>query len=82
MRSIASTIKPAYDLIVCSSLNRGIGYQGKLLWYIPEELKMFKKITCSGPATNSMIMGRKTFDSIGKVLPNRLSIVISKESKI
>lgn len=36
MRPIASAIKPAYDLVVCSALNGGIGYQGKLLWHIPE----------------------------------------------
>lgn len=43
---------------------------------------MFKKITCSGPYTNSVIMGRKTFDSIGKALPNRFNIVVSRDSLI
>jgi len=43
---------------------------------------MFKKITTSSPHGNTIIMGRKTYESIGKPLPQRLNIVISKNSKI
>ena len=50
-----------------------IGHENKLLWHIPEELKHFKETT-SG---QTVIMGRKTFESIGRALPNRHNIVIS-----
>lgn len=52
-----------------------IGLNNKLLWHIPEDLKNFKKIT-----TNKMVvMGRKTFESIGKALPDRENIVITHQ---
>lgn len=57
-----------------ASLNRAIGKNNKLIYHISEDLKRFKKIT-SG---HIVIMGRKTFESIGKVLPNRINIVITR----
>jgi dihydrofolate reductase len=74
--------KIPFDIIVGRSLNRGIGLNGKLPWQIPNDLKMFKKITCTTPSINSIIMGRKTYESIGKALPNRLNVVVSKNMKI
>jgi dihydrofolate reductase len=71
-----------FDIVVGRALNQGIGLRGKLPWHLPRDLQMFKKITCSGPHTNSIIMGRKTYESIGRVLPNRFNIVISKNSVI
>ena len=71
-----------FDLIAARSLNRGIGVNNTLPWNLPPDLDMFKKITSSGQNGNSIIMGRKTYDSIGRVLPGRLNIVISKNSKI
>jgi len=71
-----------FDLVVGRSLNNGIGLAGKLPWHIPPDLKMFKKITCSGPQINSIIMGRKTYESIGKPLPNRLNIIVSRDNVI
>lgn len=65
------------NLIVAVSKNGVIGKDNKLLWSLPDDLKNFKKLT-SG---NSVIMGRKTFDSIGKALPNRLNVVVSRNSK-
>lgn len=56
------------------SLNRVIGRGGKLPWHIPEDLKHFKKLTLGKP----VIMGRKTFESIGKPLPGRANIVVSR----
>jgi len=53
--------------------NRVIGIQNRLPWNIPEDLKRFRQITSGHP----VIMGRKTFDSIGKPLPNRINLVIS-----
>lgn len=72
-----------FDLVVARSINYGIGLNGTIPWKIPSDLKMFKKITTSGSQKNAIIMGRKTFESIGKkALPNRTNIVISKNSKV
>ena len=62
------------SLIVAHSSNRVIGIDGQLPWHIPDDLKYFKAITIGKP----IIMGRKTFDSIGKPLPKRKNIVISR----
>ncbi|MDO8657485.1 MAG: dihydrofolate reductase [Candidatus Levybacteria bacterium] len=61
-------------LIAALSENRAIGKGNQLIWKIPEDLKRFKEITSGHP----VIMGRKTFESIGRILPNRLNIVISR----
>jgi dihydrofolate reductase len=63
------------NIIVAVSENDIIGGDNKLLWNIPEDLKWFKKITTG----NTVIMGRKTFESIGKALPNRENIVITRQ---
>lgn len=65
---------PIISMIAIISKNRGLGKDNKLLFHIPGELPRFKKITTGHP----VIMGRKTFESIGKPLPNRLNIVVSK----
>ncbi|MDR2342800.1 MAG: dihydrofolate reductase [Campylobacteraceae bacterium] len=51
-----------------------IGLDNKLLWYIPEDLRLFRELT----TTHHLIMGRKTYESIGRPLPNRTSIILSK----
>ena len=56
------------------SQNRVIGSEGKIPWHIPEDFKWFKKITTG----NTILMGRKTFESIGRPLPNRVTIVLSR----
>lgn len=61
-------------LIVAMSENRAIGRDGKLPWHISEDLKYFKRTTLKKP----VIMGRKTFDSIGRPLPDRENIVITR----
>ena len=61
------------SIIVAMDKNRLIGGENKLLWNIPSELKRFKEITTGHP----IIMGRKTHQSIGRVLPSRTNIVIS-----
>ena len=60
--------------IAAASLNRVIGKDGDLPWRLPEDLKWFKKIT-SGHA---ILMGRKTWDSLGGPLPNRRNLVLSR----
>jgi dihydrofolate reductase len=62
--------------IVAMSKNRVIGRENQLPWRLPEDLKRFKKITMNHP----IIMGRKTFESIGRVLPGRANIIISRNS--
>ena len=60
-------------LIVACGRNRAIGLNGKMPWNIPGELKRFRSLTTG----NAVIMGRRTFESIGKALPGRINIVIS-----
>lgn len=68
---------PKISIIVAiAGENRVIGKKGGLPWYIPEELKRFKAITMNHP----IIMGRKTHESIGKVLPGRVNIIITRDS--
>lgn len=67
--------KATVSLIVAMNNNRVIGSQGQIPWYIPEDFKMFKDTTMGKP----IIMGRKTHESIGRVLPGRPNIVLSRE---
>lgn len=62
------------SLIVAANLDGAIGKDNQLLWRLPTDLKRFKRITMGKP----VIMGRKTFESIGKPLPGRISIVITR----
>lgn len=62
-------------MIVAMAENRVIGASNKLPWYLPEDLKRFKRLTMGHP----MIMGRKTWDSIGRPLPGRESIVVTRQ---
>ena len=63
------------SIIVAVAENNVIGADNKLLWHIPEDLKRFKAIT-SG---NTIIMGRKTFESLPGVLPNRKHLVVTRD---
>lgn len=65
------------SIIVAKGKNNAIGKDNKLLWHISEDLKHFKQIT-SG---HTIVMGRKTFESIGKPLPNRRNIIVSLKMK-
>ena len=65
-------------LVVAISSNNAIGKDNQLLWHLPADLKHFKSIT-SG---HTIIMGRKTYDSIGKPLPNRRNIVITRQKNL
>lgn len=64
------------SLIAAIDENRGLGYNNQLLCHLPADLKHFKELTIGKP----IIMGRKTFESIGKPLPGRLNIVLSKQA--
>ncbi len=63
-------------MIAAQSLNRVIGINNKLPWYLPGDLKYFKQVTLGKP----IVMGRKTFESIGKPLPGRTNIVITRDT--
>ncbi len=65
------------SIIVAMAENRVIGRNNKLPWYLPNDLKYFKSVTMGKP----IIMGRKTFESIGKPLPGRLNIVITRNTE-
>ena len=65
-------------LIVAMAKNRTIGIDNTLPWRCPEDLKHFKALTMG----HHMIMGRKTFDSIGKPLPGRTTVIITRNSEV
>jgi dihydrofolate reductase len=70
------TAQPQLTIVVAWDSARGIGIDNQLPWRLPEDLAHFKRVT-SGHA---IIMGRKTFDSIGRPLPNRRNIVITRNA--
>jgi dihydrofolate reductase len=63
------------SLLVAMDQRGGIGFQGQLPWRLPDELKNFKKLTWG----HHLLMGRKTFTSIGRVLPGRVSMVLTHQ---
>ena len=66
------------SFIVAVSENNAIGRHNTLPWHLPEDLKFFKRTTMGKP----LIMGRKTFESLGRQLPGRLNIVLSHNNDI
>ncbi len=65
-----------FSLIVAASTNNAIGKNGQLLWHLPNDLKYFKNTTWGMP----VIMGRKSFESVGRPLPGRFNIVITRQA--
>ncbi len=63
------------SIIAAKAENNVIGNENQLIWHLPNDLKHFKQLTSGHP----IIMGRKTFESIGKPLPNRTNIVITRK---
>ena len=63
-------------LVVAMDAERGIGVDNQLPWHLPEDLAHFKRVTLGRP----IIMGRKTFDSIGRPLPKRRNIVVTRNA--
>jgi dihydrofolate reductase len=62
-------------IVVAIAENNAIGKNNQLLWYLPADLKHFKNITTG----HTVIMGRKTYDSVGKPLPNRRNIIVTRQ---
>jgi dihydrofolate reductase len=64
------------NIVVAIAANNAIGKNNKLLWHLPKDLRHFKELTTG----HTVIMGRKTFDSVGKPLPNRRNIVVTRQN--
>lgn len=62
-------------IIAAIAENNALGKDNQLIWHLPADLKRFKKVTLN----HHIIMGRKTFDSLGKPLPNRTTIIITRK---
>lgn len=65
------------SLIAAVAKNNAIGKDGKIPWHIPQDLKRFKKITTG----HHILMGRKTFESIGKILPGKINLILTSDKK-
>jgi dihydrofolate reductase len=68
--------KPIISLIAAIGRHRELGLNNDLIWKIPEDLKHFKNVT----SRHTVIMGQKTYESIGKPLPDRRNIILSRDS--
>lgn len=71
---MSQSINMIISIVVAVSKNNVIGKDNQLLWKLSDDLKRFKKLTTN----HCIVMGRKTYDSIGKALPNRTNIIITK----
>ena len=67
--------KPPITIVVARARNGVIGREGKLAWHIPADLKRFKMLTMG----TAMVMGRKTFESLPRLLPGRRHIVLTRD---
>jgi dihydrofolate reductase len=67
-----------FKAIAAMSLNRIIGDAGKIPWHLPEDFKWFKRTTLG----KTVVMGRKTFESLGRPLPNRLNVVLTRNPQL
>ncbi len=68
--------RPLVSAIVAAAENNAIGKDNQLLWHLPNDLRFFKRTTTGHP----VIMGRKTYESVGKLLPNRRNIIITRQA--
>lgn len=76
MKNISDPIKPKLTIIVAAAENDAIGKDNKLIWHLGDDLKRFKNLTNN----HHIIMGRKTFESFPKPLPNRTHVVITRQN--
>lgn len=68
----------SFTLVVGMAADRAIGKDGTMPWHLPEDLKLFRRLTTGHP----ILMGRKTYESIGRPLPGRQNIVLSRQSNL
>jgi dihydrofolate reductase len=71
-------------IVACALHDGAIGYKGGIPWVLPSDLARFKQITCEHPQglVNAVIMGRRTWASLGKKLPGRMNVVISRTLRV
>ncbi len=67
-----------FSAVVGMAADRAIGKDGTMPWHLPEDLKVFRQLTTGHP----ILMGRKTYDSIGRPLPKRQNIVLSRQADL
>ena len=68
----------SYSIIAAIGKNRELGKNNNLIWHLPNDLKFFKEVT----SNHTIIMGRKTFDSLPRMLPNRKHIVLTSSENL
>ena len=66
------------SIVVAKASNNIIGKDNSLIWHLPEDLKRFKKLTTG----HTIIMGRKTFESLGRILPNRRHVILCNDMQM
>lgn len=76
--STAATPRPKITLIAAMDRNRAIGRDNALPWHLPDELKLFKAQTLGKP----ILMGRRTAESLGRALPGRLNLVLTRRVQL
>lgn len=72
---MTAAIKPRLSLIVAMAKNRVIGADGRIPWHLPNELQLFKSVTMG----HHIIMGRKTYESINRLLPGRTTVIVTRQ---
>ncbi len=72
---IPNPASPRISIVVAYAANRVIGLGGKMPWHLPEDLKRFRALTMG----HHIVMGRKTWESIGRLLPGRKHIIVSRQ---
>ncbi|HEY9786666.1 MAG TPA: dihydrofolate reductase, partial [Candidatus Obscuribacterales bacterium] len=78
-------MQPEFDLVVACDLRGGIGKDNQLPWRLPGDMKRFREVTTNtdrGDATNAIIVGRKTWESIpekNRPLPDRINVVLTRQ---
>jgi dihydrofolate reductase len=72
---VTAAAKPRLSLIVAMAKNRIIGANGKIPWHLPNELQLFKSVTMG----HHIIMGRKTYESISRLLPGRTTVIVTRQ---
>ena len=68
--------QPLLSAVVAAAENNAIGKDNQLLWHLPNDLRFFKRTTTG----HTVVMGRKTYESVGKPLPNRRNIIITRQA--
>lgn len=71
---MTAAAKPRLSLIVAMAKNRVIGADGKIPWHLPNELRLFKSVTMG----HHIIMGRRTYESINRLLPGRTTVIVTR----